>query len=89
MHGDVTVIPLNYLEGSWGRLPANAAAMAYLEDNSASPYPIEQWGMPRVIDLLNALKAKASVATALQNKLFVSYKQFHRQRLDSFEQKRT
>jgi hypothetical protein len=89
MHGDVKVIPLNYLEGGWAALPVNAASLAYLEANSATHYMIERWGMPRVDELLNAFKAKESVATALQSKLFVSYEQFHRQWLDSFEQKRT
>lgn len=89
MQGDVKVIPLNYLEGPWGALPTNAATLAYLEANSATRYLIERWGMARVDELLNAFKARASVATALQNKLFVSYEQFHRQWLERFEQKRT
>lgn len=89
MHGDVKVIPLNYLEGPWGALPANAATLAYLEANSATHYLIERWGMARVDELMNAFKARESVATALQSKLFVSYEQFHRQWLESFEQKRT
>ncbi len=89
MHGDVKVIPLNYLEGPWGALPANAATLAYLEANSATHYLIERWGMARVDELLKAFKARESVATALQSKLFVSYEQFHRQWLESFAQKRT
>lgn len=89
MQGEVKVIPLTYLEGPWGALPTNAATVAYLEANSATHYLIERWGMARVDELLNAFKARASVATALQNKLFVSYEQFHRQWLESFEQKRT
>ncbi|MBI3357106.1 MAG: hypothetical protein HY038_10130 [Nitrospirae bacterium] len=89
MQGGVKVIPLTYLEGPWGALPAAAATLAYLEANSATHYLIERWGMARVDELLNAFKARASVATALQNKLFVSYEQFHRQWLESFEQKRT
>lgn len=89
MQGDVKVIPLTYLEGPWGALPTTAATLAYLEANSATHYLIERWGMARVDELLNAFKARASVATALQTKLFVSYEQFHRQWLESFEQKRT
>jgi hypothetical protein len=45
--------------------------------------------MARVDELLIAFKARESVATALQSKLFVSYEQFHRQWLESFAQKRT
>lgn len=88
-HGDVKVMPLTSLEGSWGALPASAATLAYLEANSATHYLIERWGMTRINELLNAFKARESVATALQSKLFVSYEQFHRQWLDSFDRKRT
>jgi len=87
MRGNVTVIPLSYLEGSWGTLPADAATLAYLEANSATRYLIERWGMTQVNELLKAFKARASVPTAIQNKLFVSYEQFHQQWLDSFRQK--
>jgi hypothetical protein len=45
--------------------------------------------MARVDELLNALQAKSSVAAALQNKLFVSYEQFHQQWLESFERSRS
>jgi hypothetical protein len=89
MHGEVKVIPLNYLEGPWGLLPPNAATLAYLEANSATHYLIERWGMARVDELLKAFKARESVAAAIQSGLFVSYEQFHRQWLESFEQKRT
>jgi len=88
MQGDVKVIPLNYLEGTWSALPVNVATLAYLEANSATHYLIERWGLARVDELLNAFKARQSVATALQSKLFVSYEQFHRQWIESFEQKR-
>jgi len=85
MQGDIQVIPLTYLEGSWGALPASTATVAYLEANSATHYLIDRWGMARVNELLEAFKANASVATALQNKLFVSYEQFHQQWIESFE----
>jgi tetratricopeptide (TPR) repeat protein len=89
MRGDVTVIPLSYLEGSWGTLPADAATLAYLEANSATRYLIDRWGMTQMNELLKAFKAGASVPTAIQNKLFVSYEQFHQQWLDSFGRKRS
>lgn len=89
LHGNVKVMPLHFLEGPWGALPTNAATLAYLEANSATHYLIERWGMARVDELLNAFKARESVATALQSKLSVSYEQFHRQWLESFERKRT
>jgi tetratricopeptide (TPR) repeat protein len=89
LRGDVIVIPLSYLEGSWGTLPSDAATLAYLEATSATRYLIERWGMTQVNELLKAFKARASVPTAIENKLFVSYEQFYRQWLDSFGQKRS
>jgi hypothetical protein len=88
MSGDITVIPLTYLEGSWGALQASASIVAYAEANSATRYLIERWGMARVDELLNALQAKSSLADAIQNKLSVSYEQFHRQWLESVEASR-
>ncbi|HSN04309.1 MAG TPA: hypothetical protein VLS44_04955 [Nitrospira sp.] len=79
-----SVIHLKYLEGGWGQLTQNAATLAYLEANSATHYLIERFGMSRVAELLNAFKAKATVATALQDKIFLSYDQFHQQWLDTF-----
>ena len=89
LHGNVTLIPLSYLEGPWGALPATAADLAYLEANSATHYLIERWGMAQVDGLLKAFKARTSAATAIQNTLFVSYEQFHHQWLESFQHKRS
>ena len=89
MQGNIKVIPLTYLEGPWSALPASTSAVAYLEANSATRYLIERWGMAGVDELLKALQAKSTMASALQNKLFVSYEQFHRQWLESFERSRS
>lgn len=89
MNGDITVIPLTYLEGSWGALPAATSTVAYLEANSATRYLIDRWGMAGIDELLSALQAKSPIAAALQNKLSVSYEQFHRQWLESFERNRS
>ncbi|MDF0676267.1 MAG: hypothetical protein P0120_18305 [Nitrospira sp.] len=89
MQGDMKVIPLTYLEGSWGALPAGTSTVAYLEANSATRYLIERWGMAAVDELLKALQAKSTMAAALQNKLFVSYEQFHQQWLESFDRSRS
>ncbi len=83
------VIPLSSLHGSWSTLPENTASVAYGEANSATHYLVERWGMARVNDLLDALKANASIETALQNTLSISYEQFHRQWLAHFEQHRS
>ncbi len=84
-----SVLHLRYLEGGWGQMPQNVATLAYLEANSATHYLIERFGMSRVVDLLDAFKGKATVATALQDKIFLSYDQFHQQWLDTFLQKRS
>lgn len=89
MSGGIKVIPLTYLEGSWGALPAGTSTVAYLEAHSATGYLIERWGMVGIDGLLNALQAKSSIAAALQNKLFVSYEQFHQQWIESFERSRS
>ena len=83
-----SVLDLRYLEGGWGQMPNNLATLAYLEANSATHYLIERYGMSRVGDLLMAFKAKATIATALQDKIFLSYDQFHQQWLDTFLHKR-
>jgi hypothetical protein len=85
--GDVQVIPLQYLEGSWEQLPKSTATLAYREANSATHFLIDRWGMSAVHELLTALKAREPLATALQAKLFLSYEQFHSRWLDSFQQK--
>ena len=85
MSGNIKVITLTYLEGKWGALLASASTVAYLEANSATRYLIERWGMATVDELLNALQTKSTIAAAIQDKLFVSYEQFQRQWLESFE----
>ena len=86
MQGDIQIIPLQYLEASWGRLPQQTAVLAYLEANSAVHFLIERWGMSGVDALLAALKGREALSTALQGHLFLSYDQFHSQWLDTFHQ---
>ncbi len=83
-----SVLHLRYLEGGWGQMPGNVATLAYLEANSATRYLIDRFGMSRVVDLLDAFKGKTTMATALQDKIFLSYDQFHQQWLDTFLHKR-
>ncbi|MBX3303034.1 MAG: hypothetical protein KF693_12540 [Nitrospira sp.] len=89
MQGEINMIPLSDLEGSWSALPAGTSTVAYWEANSATRYMIERWGLARVDELLNAFQGKSSVATAFQNKLFISYEEFRRQWLESVEQHRS
>ena len=51
--------------------------------DTTSPYDAS------VYDLVKAFQAKASVATAFQDKLLISYEQFHRQWLERYEQARS
>ena len=83
------VIPLTALHGSWGSLSASSVSAAYSEASSATHYLIERWGMARVNNLLDAFKGNASVETALQNTLSLSYEQFHQQWLEQFMQRRS
>ena len=89
MHGEIKVIPLTSLEGPWGGFSTEASIVAYVEASSATHYLMERWGMARVDDLVKAFQAKASVATAFQDKLLIPYEQFHRQWLERFEQARS
>lgn len=81
---DPALVPLAMLEGGWGNLTGGAAAVAYLEANSATHYLIDRFGMHRVKELVNVLKSRQSVPAAIQDKLFVSYEQFERQWVDDF-----
>ena len=89
MQGEISVIPLTSLEGSWGALPAGTSTVAYLEANSATRYMIERWGLARVDELLSAFQSRSPVAIAIQNTLFISYEEFQRQWVESFEQHRS
>ena len=89
VHGEIKVIPLASLEGPWGGFSAEASTLAYVEASSATHYLMERWGMARVDDLVKAFRAKASVATAFQDKLLISYEQFQHQWLEQFEQARS
>ncbi|BCA56853.1 putative TPR repeat protein [Nitrospira sp. KM1] len=73
---DWTFIPLTALEGAWGHLPPETAAMAYVEANSAVHYMIERFGQHSVNQLLTHLKARQSLNAAIQSQLSMSYEQF-------------
>jgi tetratricopeptide (TPR) repeat protein len=88
LHSEMKMLPLTSLEGTWGTFSAEESIVAYLEANSATHYLIERWGMARVDDLVKSFQLKATVATAFQDKLFISFEQFHRQWLGRFEQAR-
>lgn len=78
-----SLIPLTALEGSWETLPAEHVGMAYYEANAATHYLIERYGMHKVHEVLAHLKARQTIAAAMQDRLLVSYDHFQQQWADS------
>jgi len=76
VRGEVTLVPLNYLEGGWGGLPHNAAIVAYMEGNSATRYLIDRYGMGKVQDLIENMAKGQHVSGAMKDRLYITYEQF-------------
>ncbi len=87
IQGQLTLIPLNHLEGGWGRLPRNTAMVAYLEGNSATLYLIERYGMEKVREILSQLATGQPIGAAIKDRLFISYGQFQRRWSDHLNDK--
>ncbi|MFO0774035.1 MAG: hypothetical protein U0172_05150 [Nitrospiraceae bacterium] len=85
--GEVTLAPLDRLEGAWGGLPSEAASLAYLEGNSATGYLIDRFGMETVREILAGIKNKQPIKVAIQEKLFMPYEQFQQQWIDTLNDK--
>jgi hypothetical protein len=81
--GEIKLIPLNMLEGGWGRFPGELALVAYLEGNSATGYLIDRFGMEKVRELLTALKSRQHISGAIADRLYLPYDQFQRQWVES------
>ena len=81
--GEYSLIPLTALEGSWENLSAEKASAAYIESNTATRYLIERFGMPKVHEVLLHLKARQTIAAAMQDRLLLSYDHFQQQWADS------
>lgn len=71
----VHVVPLMSLEGAWGGLSSDAAAVAYLEADLAVGYIIARYGMHEVQQLLVRLKKKQPLPAAIQSQFSLSYDQ--------------
>ena len=84
---DVQVMPLAALEGSWERLSPQAAAVAYLEASSATHYLLDRFGTHKMHDMLGELKARQTIAMAMQDKLLLSYDRFQQQWAEDFQSK--
>jgi tetratricopeptide (TPR) repeat protein len=76
VRGEVTLVPLNYLEGGWSGLPHNAAIVAYMEGNSATRYLIDRYGMGKVQDLIENMAKGQHVSGAMKDRLYITYEQF-------------
>ena len=87
IRGNVTLIPLTMLEGAWGRLPSNAASVAYLEGNSATLYLIERFGIGKVQEIVGVLASGQPIAAAMQDRLFITYDDFQRRWVDNLNEK--
>jgi tetratricopeptide (TPR) repeat protein len=87
LEGDVQLLPLTALEGSWERLSPDAAAVAYLEASSATHYLLDRFGTHKMHDMLGELKARQTIAMAMQDKLLLSYDRFQQQWAEDFHSK--
>ena len=84
MHpGEHNLLPLAALEESWEGLPAEKVGAAYMEANAATRYLIERFGMHKVHELLLHLKARQTIAAAIQDRLLLSYETFQQQWAES------
>jgi tetratricopeptide (TPR) repeat protein len=81
--GEIGLIPLTALEESWESLPPDKASVAYMEANTATHYLIERFGIPKVHEVLLHLKARQTIAAAMQDRLLLSYDHFQQQWADS------
>lgn len=84
---DIQVMPLTALEGSWEQLSPEAAAVAYLEASSATHYLLDRFGTHKMHDMLAELKARQTIAMAMQDKLLLTYDRFQQQWAEDFHSK--
>jgi hypothetical protein len=82
---DVQMMPLAALEGNWERLSPEAAAVAYLEASSATHYLLDRFGTHKMHDMLRDLKARQTIAMAMQDRLLLSYDRFQQQWAEDFQ----
>jgi tetratricopeptide (TPR) repeat protein len=87
LEGDVQLVPLTALEGSWEQLSPQAAAVAYLEASSATHYLLDRFGTHKMHDMLGHLRARQTIAMAMQDKLLLSYDRFQQQWAEDFQSK--
>lgn len=72
------LLPLSTLQPSWTQLPRDSWILAYHESLAATQSLIDQYSMYGVRQVLNAIQMGQSLDGAMQQKLAVSYAQFHK-----------
>jgi Tfp pilus assembly protein PilF len=87
IRGQVTLINLARLEGSWMGFPPQAATVAYLEGNSATAYMIDRFGMEKVREIIGQLASGQPIDAAIQDRLFIPYEDFQRRWIDELNEK--
>src|SRR4026209_1790601 len=75
--------PLASLHGSWTPLPSTSLSTAYLTASVATPPLIDRYSIYPARQLMNGLLRGQPLEAAMQQKLSVSYEQFHRQWTES------
>jgi tetratricopeptide (TPR) repeat protein len=81
--GDITLVPLNYLERGFAGLPQDGAMVAYLEGNSATRYLIDRYGMGKVQDLIENLATGQHISSAMKDRLYITYEQLQDRRVET------
>ncbi len=87
VRGQVTLINLTFLEGSWTVLNPRQATVAYLEGNSATKYFIDRFGMEKMREVLSQLATGQPFPDAFKDRLFITYEDFQHRWIDDLNQK--
>src|SRR5437667_90292 len=87
VRGQVTLVNLSYLEGSWMGLTPKQAVVAYLEGNSATKYFIDRFGMDKMREVLGQLVTGQPFPDAFKDRLFITYEDFQRRWIDDLNEK--
>jgi len=87
VRGQVTLVNLSYLEGSWMGLTPKQATVAYLEGNSATKYFIDRFGMDKMREVIGQLGTGQPFPDAFKDRLFITYEDFQRRWIDDLNEK--
>ena len=87
IRGQVTLVNLSFLEGSWMVLTPKQAIVAYLEGNSATKYFIDRFGMDKMREVLGQLATGQPFPDAFKDRLFITYEDFQHRWIDELNEK--